>query len=281
MKYSQYRDPSDFRHVMRPYLERDEAANNLMLGLTEQLADSSLVTDFIPFFATLENRGEIVLAVIQTPPKRIVLYGSDSADRQAFAALSSHLMDSNPVLPGVIGPSAAATAFQEIWSAQKPCRSFPAMKQRIYKTRQVDVPQGIPGHLRLATVEELSLVSRWNVNFMDSIGEPIDFEESVRRAKSRISRKDLYVWENQGVVSMATKTRPTRSGIIISGVYTPPDQRRKGYATACVAALTRALLESGYHFCCLFADLANPVSNRIYRRIGYQPVCDFMTYDFA
>ena len=281
MKYRQYREASDFRHVMRPYLERNEAANNLMLGLTEQLADSGMVTDFIPFFATLEDRGEIVLAVLQTPPKRIVLYGSGAASRQTFEALAFHLLESNPALPGVIGPTEAATAFQETWSSQKGCRSFPAMKQRIYKTRQVDIPQGIPGHLRLASVQDLSLLSRWNVNFMHSIGESIDFEEGVRRIKSRISRYDLYVWENRGVVSMATKTRPTRSGIIISGVYTPPDQRRKGYATACVAALSGSLLESGYDFCCLFADLANPVSNRIYKRIGYQPVCDFMTYDFA
>lgn len=30
----------------------------------------------------------------------------------------------------------------------------------------------------------------------------------------------------------------------------------------------------------LFADLANPTSNGLYRRIGYRPVADFAAYDF-
>ncbi|MFE0184188.1 GNAT family N-acetyltransferase, partial [Streptomyces olivaceus] len=31
----------------------------------------------------------------------------------------------------------------------------------------------------------------------------------------------------------------------------------------------------------LFADLANPTSNGLYRRIGYRPVTDFFLYHFS
>jgi hypothetical protein len=48
-----------------------------------------------------------------------------------------------------------------------------------------------------------------------------------------------------------------------------------------VAALSQSLLDSGYEFCVLFADLANPTSNHIYQDIGYTPVCDFATYRFT
>jgi hypothetical protein len=74
---------------------------------------------------------------------------------------------------------------------------------------------------------------------------------------------------------MAIQVRPTRSGISVSGVYTPPEHRKHGYASACVAALSQQLLDQGYKFCSLFTDLANPTSNKIYNRIGYQPVSDF------
>jgi hypothetical protein len=61
-------------------------------------------------------------------------------------------------------------------------------------------------------------------------------------------------------------------------VYTPPELRRRGYASHCVAELSRALLAEGYDFCALFTDLANPTSNHIYQEIGYRPVCDYDSY---
>jgi predicted GNAT family acetyltransferase len=66
----------------------------------------------------------------------------------------------------------------------------------------------------------------------------------------------------------------------ISLVYTPPDLRQRGYATACVASLSQMLLDEGWQFCTLFTDLANPTSNSIYRKIGYKPVGDFHDYLF-
>jgi len=47
-----------------------------------------------------------------------------------------------------------------------------------------------------------------------------------------------------------------------------------------VAALSEMLLDRGYQFCFLYTDLANPTSNRIYQRIGYEPVCDVIEYRF-
>jgi hypothetical protein len=91
----------------------------------------------------------------------------------------------------------------------------------------------------------------------------------------------MYVWVNGGKpVSMVCHTGPTPHGIRVSFVYTPPEQRRKGYASACTAALSRRLLDAGYQFCFLFTDLGNPTSNHIYQDIGYRPVCDVDEYRF-
>ena len=45
--------------------------------------------------------------------------------------------------------------------------------------------------------------------------------------------------------------------------------------------LTRLLLGSGWAFCSLFADVANDPANRVYRRVGYEPVCEFDEHGFA
>jgi predicted GNAT family acetyltransferase len=79
---------------------------------------------------------------------------------------------------------------------------------------------------------------------------------------------------------MAGRARPTRSTITVNAVYTPPELRRQGFATAAVAALSRALLAEGYPSCVLYTDLANPTSNSIYRRIGYEPVADAVRWFF-
>ena len=78
---------------------------------------------------------------------------------------------------------------------------------------------------------------------------------------------------------MAGSARPTKHAIAVNAVYTPPEWRRRGYATACVAALSSVLLHRGFDFCVLYTDLSNPTSNAIYTRIGYRPVRDFLMYE--
>jgi predicted GNAT family acetyltransferase len=79
---------------------------------------------------------------------------------------------------------------------------------------------------------------------------------------------------------MAGSTGPTPHGIRIGAVYTPPEYRQRGYASACVAYLSQMMLDSGRKFCFLFTDLSNPTSNHIYQQIGYEPVCDVDNYVF-
>ena len=65
----------------------------------------------------------------------------------------------------------------------------------------------------------------------------------------------------------------------LSGVYTPPEKRKHGYAAACVHALSKQLRVGGYR-CILYTDLGNAASNSIYRRIGYRAVAEALRYRF-
>ena len=89
-------------------------------------------------------------------------------------------------------------------------------------------------------------------------------------------------WEDGGaVVSIAGFGGRTPNGIRIGPVYTPPELRGRGYASALTAAVTQRLLDRGLRFCFLFADLANPTPNSIYQRIGYEPVSDVDPWSFS
>src|SRR5690606_6674272 len=91
-----------------------------------------------------------------------------------------------------------------------------------------------------------------------------------------------YVWEDGGtVVSFLGAGSETQTGVRIGPVYTPPEHRAHGSATRVTAAATQDQLDRGCRFVCLFTDLANPTSNRLYASIGYEPVCDVDQWAFT
>src|SRR5262249_19745840 len=68
--------------------------------------------------------------------------------------------------------------------------------------------------------------------------------------------------------------RATRPGLHATGTaWARP-------ATALTAAVTSRWLDRGKSFCFLYTDRTNPTSNAIYRRVGYEPVCDAVDYRF-
>ena len=103
--------------------------------------------------------------------------------------------------------------------------------------------------------------------------EPSDIEAMTDRWISRRGRT-LHLWEDGEVVSLAGVGSRTPNGVRIGPVYTPPEARNRGYASALVAAISQAELDAGRRFCFLFTDLANPTANHIYQAIGYEPVRD-------
>lgn len=100
-------------------------------------------------------------------------------------------------------------------------------------------------------------------------------------AEHRVREGEIFLWTDaEESVCMAGLARPTRNGVTVNAVYTPPVSRESGFATRLVAHLSQRALDAGRKFCVLYTDLLNPTSNRIYRKIGYRPVCDSRQYVF-
>jgi predicted GNAT family acetyltransferase len=97
----------------------------------------------------------------------------------------------------------------------------------------------------------------------------------------RIHDRDVFLWDDGGPVSLAALGRRTPHGVSIGPVFSPQERRGRGYASACVAALSQRMLDQGWAFCTLFTDLGNPTSNKIYQAVGYRPVCDFTEIRFS
>ncbi len=281
MEVKTYTDAQTLLRGVWTELELHEAANSLMLGILGQLVRHPERAKIAPCLKTVHDEKDLVLAAIMTPPKKLVVYGHQGDQDGGMRLLVEELICSSWSVPGVLGPAEAAKGFARRWAERTGREVLLERRQRVYELRQVISPAPKLGRLRQATEADAGLVTRWWVEFYREVFGGVDQEEANQAVSFRIGEGDMYLWEDGQPVSMAMKTRPTRNGISVSLVYTPPELRGRGYASACVGELSRTLLEAGWEYCALFTDLANPTSNSIYQRIGYRPVCDYDEYKFS
>lgn len=256
-----------------------ETVNNLILGVTEQLVNNPKVYQN-PFFATVrDQKEELILAAVMTPPLNLVLADQGSGSL-GFAILIDHLQSHAIHVPGVIGPSQIIEPFTKTWMEMVGGTIEVNMRQRVYELHQVQMPQCPPGKFRKANHAEISTLAKWLRAFeLEALGKSHNLD--LERVERLVSLERIFIWElDEMIVSMAMITRPIAHSISIGSVYTPPEHRRRGYAGALVANLSQHLLDEGYQFVNLFTDLDNPTSNKIYQSVGYHFVCDFLIVRF-
>ena len=273
MKAFRTTDPILFQNKTMATLERDEAANSLMLGVNQRLIKTPAEFSSDPLMVWVEDAQGVTATALMTPPFRMILYCEPLQKISSLRLLVDILADTP--LPGVLGKNYVAETFAGLW---KDCHGGDTRinrQERIFKLTGLIPARFTTGYMRLATAEDTDQLIEWSSAFdLEALGgEELDFVEVHTCA--RIKNGDLFVWEDGLVTAMAAKVRPTHHGISIALVYTPPALRGRGYATALVSMLSQSLLDQGKQFCSLFTDLANPISNHIYQSIGYKPVCDF------
>jgi hypothetical protein len=269
-------DVNDFEALALPFLVEREAEHNLFLGICANIR-AGRYSD--PYLAVVERGDAVVAAAFRTPPHQLGL--SRIEDAAALDVLAEDVRAAFDSLPGVVGAKSDARAFARRWSELTGASFTVAMEQRIYEATESHVPAGVDGELREATPADRDLLIAWVGAFHDEVGGILTSAEDLVDFRLSDDTGGLVVWWDGPAVSMAGFGGPTPNGIRVGPVYTPPELRGRGYASACTAALTKRLLDEARRFVFLFTDLANPTSNSIYQKIGYRPVCDVDQYRFT
>lgn len=281
MRIERHDDPVEFFALVAPFLERREAEHNLQLGFRARLETDrhAFGTDDPLLYAALDDAGDVAAVATQTPPFGLVL---STVDEPAIVdLLADRLAADGAALPTAGGPVRVARAFAERWAALTGSVPSVQIEERIYEADAVVHPQGVAGRMRAYSAADRPLAMRWMRAFFDEAmpGSP---EAQVERFVDgrAAGHGSLVLWEDDGrVVSLAGHAGETPNGSRVGPVYTPPELRGRGYASALTAALTEQLLERR-RFCFLYTDLANPTSNSIYQRIGYRAVTDVTVWRF-
>jgi GNAT superfamily N-acetyltransferase len=278
MKAERVVDPEQFAALAGPLLERDPVRQTQLCSLIglarrerERFADAN--------WFTVSDGDTVLGAAGQSQPFGLIL---TPMPEDALAELAATVRAELPEVPGAVGPRPYVDRFAALWR-ERGGTAGERMAMRLFRCDEVDRPDGVSGAQRTDSGlydEHHDLLVGWVRDFVRII-EGEEAREPERLLERLTAQRRLWVWFDGGApVSFASTTAAAYGMTRVGLVYTPPELHGHGYASANVAALTRHALDHGL-VPVLFTDLANPTSNRIYRRIGYQPVTDAAEYVFA
>ena len=263
----------------------NESASCLVLGNARAERDKLCVPERM-FGNVLDGAGNILLIFCNYYPFNLCVY-AHTPDRElqmkAAAELAHTLTEESPFLfNGLTANRTVCDAFFESYRAPDEAPVFLAASMDIMELTELSPINLSPGFQREAEEADLPLLTRWNQEFE---GEALkaersreDAEKSVRRAMK--SGFYLYCGADGQPVSCAVTARRMENTVTLNHVYTPPAFRGKGYAQSNVYLVCKRALESGYQKCSLFVDQLNPISNRVYEKIGFRVTEDQYDYRF-
>lgn len=174
-------------------------------------------------------------------------------------------------LPGVTGTRETAQLFAGVYGKLTGRTASIYMMLEAYHCTEVQKPDQVSGSLVQAEAGDIPLVAGYLACFAeDAFGIRRAPEEFTGNAEACIKSGRLYLWMDQGQpVSMANLAHQSRRHMRMNEVFTPRQFRKRGYASAVVAELCSQLLDKGITPM-LYADAANPDSNKVYQAVGFK-----------
>jgi len=256
-----------------PFLARDEGLNNLALGILDHLLGGRYEGAILA--GAQRADGELDALLMRTPPHGLVVPAGCTPP--AVEALLAWWADADPDVPGMVGPLPQVEEAAAAWARLRAAAGRPIavrrfMHQGVYRLVAVRPGDRTAGRLRRVHAADRERVVPWLAAFE---------REAVHRATTDVEAafaafvdhpvRRLYLWETPAgeAVALAGRGGRTPSGVRIGPVYTPSEQRGRGYGEALVAAVSQLELDEGARACYLYTDLDYGVSNRVYLRVGY------------
>jgi GNAT superfamily N-acetyltransferase len=282
-------DPAVFLAAAEDQLAADPVVTTVVATVTSRYRDRRVAgepppTDRPEWWAVVRDATETIaglaMRTARTPPHPMFVL--PMADGAALA-LARAVHARGESVGGLNGSLPAAEICAGELARLQDDRVEVAQHTRLFELGELVPPVGVPGGLRQATVDDLDLAKDWVDRFMHDADlqagrdpaahgrEEIDPEDLLRKIEHGV----YWFWlDDAGERVHLTGANPPAFGVArIGPVYTPPEQRRKGYAGAAVAQVSQLFLDAGARVC-LYTDQANPTSNGIYQAIGYRPVVD-------
>ena len=269
-----------FLEEVAPVLTKDSSLHSMILSLANRYLE--LGKPMYRLVRVLTDDDRFLGAGIQTDPERALIISKILAShvREFAEKLAAKIVD----LPGVNGPKETIDIFSDVWCQVRNCRAELVMNLRLFELTKVIETKSPGGAFRIATRSDREVLFQWMRAFHQEAvpHDPLQSDADLYNdIDSSTQLGQYFVWEkDQKCVCMVASKRETQTERWIAPVYTPKEYRGQGFGSALVAEVSKVILVSGKK-AMLFTDLANPTSNSIYQKVGYQPISDFKYFIFS
>jgi predicted GNAT family acetyltransferase len=262
------------------FLDRTESlrsaqpySTNVMGSVATSVASGHGAYEKISWWVIEDDTRTVRGMMMRTAPHKLVL---SPMPREALNPAVNAVRERDPEIPGVSGSRDLAESFltRFIEVSGRALQFEVERSVLVYVLGSLVAPAPSSGAYRAGGEADFELLLKWWNAFADDTD--VERHGLEERLYGSLSEGRIYLWINgdRPVCAVAHSTvvaTPSGSVARIGPVYTPNDERRKGYAGQLTAAVSSLLMQLGYGLM-LFTDAANPTSNGVYTRLGYQKV---------
>ena len=237
--------------------------------------------------------GKVIGAAMRAFPSGYIL---SPMSEQATMVLARAISEMDDNFPYVVSESATLLAFQKAYlslgSPGSLRTSKPLESELMYEVKTLlphsckDAESMISG--RVATMDDFTLIRDWMIEFSKETGmmQTLNMDNYTKSMIENGRLKLLILTQQDNkVVSFANcqgLVGDAECGGVygrVGPVYTPPEYRGRGYASAVTHSLSQDIIDDGATPV-LLTDAHNSTSNALYQRLGYQVVCEDLRWTF-
>jgi hypothetical protein len=177
-------DAVAFLRLAGPLLERDEARNQLPLGIAGNLTARPDAFEVVRFWVVRDG-DEPVAAAVRTEPFNLVL--GDPSSEAALGPLLEAIVADDPEVPGIVGNVPSVETAAERLAGASGRTAEPILSQGVYGLTSVRDIARAPGEPRTAVPDDRGLLLAWLRAFADeSLPDP---EETFRHMEHNLENR--------------------------------------------------------------------------------------------
>ena len=280
MKFVEYDDAKHFLNLLEHSFPRPWE-NDLMIGLVAQLCKDETQFNTKARLFAIEDEGEIKLVSFLTHPWPMIMYADSLPDDLKLSFFIDSLLQKEIIVTGVNAKKDLSSVFADHWNKNTNTISEKKMEMYLFVLHEVSPVVSCPGHFVRADEQYRELMIEWATSFHGEVPIGNDSISYIQEhVEAMMISKHAFLWIDEEPVCMLFRERPTQNGFSIGYVYTPKQFRKHGYASNLVYGVCKESFDQGFSYSTLFADVDNPTSNSIYKKIGFREVSLYAMYNF-
>ena len=281
MEFKKYENIEEFIDENKKLILEKEWLNNLLVGNLYDGLENGIDETWLMARVTKEDRTELI--IFKRAPWKLLLYSpteNKTDELYKFAAEEVYKIDKN--IPGVNTEIDIGEKFSKYYCEVANKQFKLRIGMRILVLEKLLEPKLRDDVIyRKAEEKDKEILKQFVKEFhKEGLNEDVS-EEKLETGFYKHLKTGYWVLEKDGkIVAQTVSSRQLEKGKCVSGVYTPKEERCKGYAYNLIYRVSKEFLDNGAEYCVLFTDDSNPISNHVYEKIGYERKVDTCDIDF-